>query len=131
MKPKTSPRSGGWEGLQGSRARQGKEKRGGAEAEGLDWGGGGPAIATPGPRNVPTLTKKKRNSKSDFFSFLKVYFKNMKRAKGGRKKMNCFPLKEAVSGRDKDFYIYIYNFIGFVCFLCFLYFKFFFFLAEI
>lgn len=41
--------------------------------------------------------------------------------------MTCFPLKEAVSGRDRDFYIYIYNFIGFVCFLCFLYLKKFFF----
>lgn len=51
----------------------------------------------------------------------------MKRAKGRRKKMNCLPLKEAVSGRDRDLYIYIYNFIGFVCFLCFLYLKFFFF----
>lgn len=51
---------------------------------------GFPAISTPGPRNVPTLTKKKKKSKSDFFSFLKVYFKNMKRAKGGREKIS-FP----------------------------------------
>lgn len=37
----------------------------------------------------------------------------MKRAKGGREKMNCFPLNEAVSGRPRGggieiLYIYIY-----------------------
>ena len=38
----------------------------------------------------------------------------MKRAEGGREKMNCFPLKKAVSQRlerDRD-YIYVYNFMG-------------------
>lgn len=57
----------------------------------------------------------------------------MKRAKDGREKMNCFPLKEAVSerlgrgGGHRDLYIYLYNFIGCFAFCVFLFKKNFFF----
>lgn len=36
------------------------------------------------------------------FFFLKVYFKNMKRAKGGRGENKLFSLKEAVLGKTGD-----------------------------
>lgn len=61
---------GAREGPEGSQARTGGGARGGAERlrGRTDWGGG-PAISTPGPRNVPTLTKTKEIARVTFFPF--------------------------------------------------------------
>lgn len=59
-------------GIGWSQGRAGGRERKGKEGERERWAGQeGPATPTPGPRNVPTLTKKtkKRDSKSDFLSF--------------------------------------------------------------
>lgn len=56
-----------------------------------------------------------------FFSFLKVYFKNKKRATGSREKMITLPsggFRKA--GGYRDLYIYIYiSFYRFCSALCF------------